>query len=216
MNATTISSQMTPKQHEFATKLLREAEELLQQRDGLLGKPVAATAAFLVQAIMPLHDELNGGQVTKRRASQIIDLALDNNKATRREIEAAMFERGRALGMDHAEAADYAAPHGAPVNAQAFVTTGMYRVGEDIYKVLPSRNSDRHYAKKLAGTTEDGFTFEYAKGAMRLIRPEHKMTAEQAAEFGKLTGTCCCCGKLLTKPESIAKGIGPVCEGKYF
>lgn len=215
MNATAIRQMLTPKQHEFASKLLREAEQLLIERDGLLGRDVAGTAAFLVQAIKPLHDELNSGLCTKQRASQIIDLALDNNKATRREVEAAMFERGRALGMDHAEAADYAAPHG-PANAQAFVTTGMYRVGEDIYKVLPSRQSDRHYAKKLTGSAEDGFTFEYAKGAMRLIRPEHKMTAEQAAEFGKITGTCCCCGKLLTDPASIAKGIGPVCEKKYF
>lgn len=27
-------------------------------------------------------------------------------------------------------------------------------------------------------------------------------------------GTCCRCGRLLTTPESIAKGIGPVCDGR--
>lgn len=28
-------------------------------------------------------------------------------------------------------------------------------------------------------------------------------------------GHCCCCGRLLTVPESIATGIGPICAGWY-
>jgi len=28
-------------------------------------------------------------------------------------------------------------------------------------------------------------------------------------------GTCCCCGRTLTVPSSIASGIGPVCAGWY-
>lgn len=215
MNATAIRQMLTPKQHEFASKLLREAEQLIIERDGLLGRDVAGTAAFLVQAVKPLHDELNSGLCTKQRASQIIDLALDNNKATRREIEEAKFDS--ALGdWQERQALGLPEPTAPAPAKQVFVTTGMYRVGEDVYKVLPSRQSERHYAKKLTGSTADGFAFTYAKGAMRLIRPEHRMTVEQAAEFGKLTGTCCCCGKLLTDPDSIAKGIGPVCEKKYF
>lgn len=36
------------------------------------------------------------------------------------------------------------------------------------------------------------------------------------AEFGKRFGICCCCGRELTNPESVALGIGPICRGKAF
>jgi hypothetical protein len=32
---------------------------------------------------------------------------------------------------------------------------------------------------------------------------------------GKDTGICCCCGRQLTDPVSIAGGIGPICAGKW-
>lgn len=33
--------------------------------------------------------------------------------------------------------------------------------------------------------------------------------------FGKLTGTCCICGRLLTNEVSVERGIGPICADKY-
>lgn len=38
---------------------------------------------------------------------------------------------------------------------------------------------------------------------------------EQAVAYGRQTGTCACCGRELTDPESIAAGIGPVCASKW-
>jgi hypothetical protein len=35
-------------------------------------------------------------------------------------------------------------------------------------------------------------------------------------EEGKLTNTCCCCGRQLTNPLSVELGIGPICRGYYF
>ena len=32
---------------------------------------------------------------------------------------------------------------------------------------------------------------------------------------GKLSGRCCSCGRDLTDPESIERGIGPICAGKF-
>lgn len=32
---------------------------------------------------------------------------------------------------------------------------------------------------------------------------------------GVLTGRCCCCGRALTDPASIEKGIGPICEARF-
>jgi hypothetical protein len=36
-----------------------------------------------------------------------------------------------------------------------------------------------------------------------------------AVRYGRETGSCSCCGRDLTNPESIAAGIGPICREKY-
>lgn len=98
------------------------------------------------------------------------------------------------------------------------VTDGMYRdpQSETIYKVQYNKaqgDGRRAYAKRLI--VEDGnVRFEYTSGAMRFIRPEWRMTLEDAKAFGALYGSCCVCGRTLTDENSIADGIGPVCAGK--
>lgn len=44
------------------------------------------------------------------------------------------------------------------------------------------------------------------------------MTLEEAMQFGQLYGVCCDCGRTLTDPVSIGRGIGPICGAKenYF
>jgi hypothetical protein len=39
--------------------------------------------------------------------------------------------------------------------------------------------------------------------------------AAAATAYGRATGTCSCCGRELTNPESIALGIGPICASKW-
>lgn len=36
-----------------------------------------------------------------------------------------------------------------------------------------------------------------------------------AIRHGKITGQCACCGRELTNPESIERGIGPICAGQW-
>jgi hypothetical protein len=36
-----------------------------------------------------------------------------------------------------------------------------------------------------------------------------------AVAYGRKTGECACCGRELTDPESIERGIGPICAEKY-
>lgn len=118
-----------------------------------------------------------------------------------------------------------AQPRKASAPSRPQVEEGMYLLGDDIYKVQRAVHGSGHlYAKRLEMTDSgvlDGerlypakFTFNYAAGAMRLLRPEHKMTLEQAKEFGALYGTCCVCGRTLTNETSIEAGIGPVCAGR--
>jgi hypothetical protein len=96
------------------------------------------------------------------------------------------------------------------------ITEGMWLVGDDIttgriFKVIPSRESDRHYARELV----DG-DFVYAKGAMYVIAESgRRMTLDEAKQYGAITGRCCVCGRMLTDPNSIAAKIGPVCAKKF-
>ena len=43
-----------------------------------------------------------------------------------------------------------------------------------------------------------------------------KDPVDAAKAYGKLTGSCSCCGRTLTDPQSIELGIGPVCAEKWF
>lgn len=36
-----------------------------------------------------------------------------------------------------------------------------------------------------------------------------------AIQYGKVSGECSCCGRELTDPQSIERGIGPICAVKY-
>lgn len=98
---------------------------------------------------------------------------------------------------------------------------GMYRNPEtgEIFKVQKAvHGSGKLYAKALVVVDPEPpavVRFDYAPGMIYKIKPEWKMTLEEAKAFGALYGTCCVCGRTLTKEESIDAGIGPVCAGKF-
>jgi hypothetical protein len=93
---------------------------------------------------------------------------------------------------------------------------GMHQLPNgDIYKVQVAHSgSGNLYAKRLVVTDGDA-SFEYERGALRLLSASTRMTTAAAAAFGSLYGICCNCGRTLTDETSIARGIGPVCE-QYF
>lgn len=112
----------------------------------------------------------------------------------------------------------------AQVPTKTRATEGMYRKAGSIYKVQAAvHGSGKTYAKRLVETLvrdpktgKNKWRFEYAPGFVMELRPEHRLTIEQAKEFGALYGTCCVCGRTLTDEKSIAAGIGPVCAGKVL
>jgi hypothetical protein len=110
-----------------------------------------------------------------------------------------------------------------PAASAAELTEGMYQTPDgQIYKVQAAlHGSGKPYAKRLETETVDGpegpqtdVWFEFAPGAIRTLRPEHKMSLEAAKAFGALYGICCVCATALTDEVSIAEGIGPICGGR--
>jgi len=114
---------------------------------------------------------------------------------------------------------------------------GMYRNPQtsEIYKVQWNRGSGdgkRLYAKQLIMHVDGGrwtriplgdflpkpeethAEFQYAPGAMKFIRPEWRMTMDEAKAFGALYGTCLRCGRDLTLEASIERAMGSTCAKK--
>lgn len=105
------------------------------------------------------------------------------------------------------------------------VEEGVYLNPESgkFFQVRKARGSSRLYAMKLSiydeGSKYSDGTWErrpqmewiYVTGLIRDIDPEWRITEEQAKAFGDKYNTCIKCGLELSKPESIERGMGPVC-----
>jgi hypothetical protein len=87
----------------------------------------------------------------------------------------------------------------------------------DVYKLYVTRNG------YLAAKVLDDYAWQYRTGGVSVVRSAlskgkaRRLTAEEAAAFGKITGTCIACGLKLTddgKNKSLEVGYGPVCAKK--
>lgn len=85
--------------------------------------------------------------------------------------------------------------------------------------VVENRQKTNTYAKRLQVTKgDDGKSrarWVYAPGMGHAVADLTPMTLTQAASFGHLHGVCLVCCKKLTDPESVKRGIGPVCAKKF-
>lgn len=99
---------------------------------------------------------------------------------------------------------------------------GFYKVGETFFKVQKAKlGSGRLYAKQLIelprrvdGVLESKGYWDMARGVVYKLKPEDKLSGEQAAEFGQLYGICMFCWSELTDERSIEVGYGPICASK--
>ena len=120
------------------------------------------------------------------------------------------------------EAKRASAPASAPTPASV-VSAGIYAIGEAVYRVEPSKSSGNLYAKRLMeGVSASDWGWSYERGAIFAIATAvtdgtgRRLTQDEASAYGKLTGRCVCCGRLLTDSKSVDLGIGPVCLKRWF
>ena len=90
--------------------------------------------------------------------------------------------------------------------AKAAVEPGYYTRDGLVYVVVHNKAKTNVYAKRMNLATG---RWEYAAGAVQGL--VERLTVEQAAELGHLHGRCVLCGAELSDPESVERGIGPVC-----
>ncbi len=196
------STRATDKQLWFIHKLLKE-------RDGnVLGKMLFDVALRGAYYHMINTGEITGDPkmlpISKRDASDVIEILKD---APYRTDNA---PKGHAVKPKNSpKAGTVDKPNTASANGQE-LKPGLYENPEngEIYRVRQSRSSGKVYAGIHKGNG-------YVPGLIKNIRPEWLVTLEKAMAYGRKTGICMMCSKRLTNAESVERGIGPICAGKF-
>jgi hypothetical protein len=82
-------------------------------------------------------------------------------------------------------------------------------------------NAGALYVKEngaYAGKIKGGRFFATSEASAAVLPRLLAVAADPLTEatlYGKETGECCCCGRELTDPVSVERGIGPICESKW-
>jgi hypothetical protein len=69
--------------------------------------------------------------------------------------------------------------------------------------------------KYLGKVTRTGFDSKFSDTVRETIMSAASDPISAAIRYGKVSGECSCCGRELTDPRSIERGIGPICADKY-
>ena len=111
----------------------------------------------------------------------------------------------RSIGSPRVNPAPAPAPKVVKSAPAPVTEPGVYFDGEHYYKVVFNQSQTNLYAKVWDAE------WVYAPGAIKRLDARMRVTAEQAARFGKLWGSCVFCTRMLTDERSIAVGYGPRC-----
>lgn len=106
--------------------------------------------------------------------------------------------------------------------AAAEVTPGVYVIhGDEYVRVYHGQQSGKMLVKRI-NMEQDGDTwtvhYEYLGSADRVLVPAatpERLSLEEVGSLGITTNHCLMCGRRLDDPESVDRGIGPVCAAKY-
>ena len=107
-----------------------------------------------------------------------------------------------------------------PKKGAAQITPGIYEAADTLllYRAYLGQNSGKMLCKRVVFYEHAGdIAYEYAGAADRFLQGARRLTREEVAErtlaYG--SGTCMVCGRRLDDPESVDRGIGPVCWENY-
>ncbi|MEV4085815.1 DUF6011 domain-containing protein [Nonomuraea fuscirosea] len=91
------------------------------------------------------------------------------------------------------------------------VKPGVYTKDGQVYEVKQSRRFAGSLTIKRLEVSRGRLRRRPSRIRVEDLSSTDMITEEQAAAFGHEHGICACCGRALSDPESVAKGIGPVC-----
>lgn len=91
---------------------------------------------------------------------------------------------------------------------------GVYLKDGEYYKVQGNLAGTAFYAKRWAGSTDDSEWAYEGRKPLHFLTEDDRISAEDAARFGQVTGICVFCSRKLTDERSITVGYGPVCADR--
>lgn len=105
-----------------------------------------------------------------------------------------------------------------PRKAGGVITEGIYEdVGTStLYRTYIGQTNGRMLCKRVVFDGKD-ISYDYQGLASRFLQDARRLSREEVAErtlsYG--SGTCMMCGRRLNDPESVDRGIGPICWENY-
>jgi hypothetical protein len=167
------------------------SEKQLEFITRLLGERDTCGTPYAMHATAPAH-------LTSRQASDAITVLLTLPKAGNGtpadEIAAGVYSNADSVGAADAT----------------------------FFRVYLGQNSGTMLAKEImhhsdGPLAEDQYlVMEYRGAATRFVTEGfRRLSLEEVGRWGVTTNHCLCCGRRLDDPESVDRGIGPVCAKNY-
>lgn len=97
------------------------------------------------------------------------------------------------------------------------VEPGIYiDIDSNLYRVYLGQKSGRALVKSVSVIGESDVEYTYLGSARRVVATDfRRLSLEEVGSLGRTFNTCLVCGRRLDDPESVDRGIGPICAGKY-
>jgi hypothetical protein len=227
MNTRTVRLATQP-QLDYVRKLRAEIFDIHRELKVIAGDTTTVEALDDAARAMTVH---TNDVRDVRHASWLIDHGKEAVRRLRADLDAARATVAEINAIvDDGNAVTAAAPVNAPAEAPFdphSLEIGIYRVGDEIFRVRPNKGGTRKYAERLVHTVGDAkrltaagekikMTYEYARGAIYRIRHENRVTGAEAEELSIVFTQCIAgCGHTLRAADSVERGIGPVCRKKW-
>lgn len=84
-----------------------------------------------------------------------------------------------------------------------------------ILRVYAGQKSGCMLAKQVIVEDGEFVRYDYVGRAAGRVTAQQRLSLEEVGQMGVATGSCLLCGRRLDDPESVDRGVGPVCAGKY-
>jgi hypothetical protein len=92
---------------------------------------------------------------------------------------------------------------------------GVYRRNDgELFRVYFGQQSGHMLAKHIR-FLEGEVDYMYSGAARLVVKNAVRLSLEEVGQLGVASGSCLVCGRRLDDPESVDRGIGPVCAAKY-
>lgn len=97
-----------------------------------------------------------------------------------------------------------------PLTAEGTPAPGIYTVDEKVFRV----GKTEAVSTFMSGKWRPQSAAESRDSASRIKARGHKTPTEQVAALGRASGVCLVCGRALSDPDAIERGIGSKCVAK--